>query len=177
MVNLGHQKHFPSCSPRCETRHAAWLSHYRRRRVVRGQLIRKSGLKWLFKVPPGACCARGCSRSLGLKPQVTTQTFGTEESGCLRSCGRMLAPPSGGLSRGDFCNCQHAAIAPHHVKIRPILVAPGSLMTLIVPCAKGIATIASNGRVCLSHLHFSAGLSLCRVSVCFGCCGVPFQPI
>ena len=48
----------------------------------------------------------------------------------------MLAPPSGGLSRGDFCNCQHAAIAPHHVKIRPILFAPDALVTLNVPCDK-----------------------------------------
>ena len=38
--------------------------------------------------------------------------------------------------RGDFCNCQHAAIAPHHVKIRSVLVAPDALMTLIMPCDK-----------------------------------------
>ena len=58
------------------------------------QLI-KRGLKWLFKVPPGACCARGRSKSLDLQPQDNSSTCGTQESDCLRSWGERLPPICG----------------------------------------------------------------------------------
>ena len=78
----------PKLSPRCETNHAAGLSHYRTRRVVRGQLLSKTGKNGSLRYLPGRVAREGARNHWACRPMIPLELLEPKGVGV---CGRGVA--------------------------------------------------------------------------------------